>query len=519
MERSAEDIFEGFREHSIAEFFKRNRQMLGYSGKVHSLVTVVHEYVSNSIDACEEAGILPSVSVRVEQIWDERYRISVRDNGPGVPKKFVGKALATILTGTKFHVYKQQRGQQGIGASGCTLFSQITTGKPVHVTSSTGKDSYGCDISIDTASNKAVVRNYVQLPKCESFLEVVAEFDGVKYENSDRSVYEYLKRTALANPHIEITFISPDGNDHTFLRATDVIPPRPRAVKPHPLGLSVNDIVEFAHASRSRKVSIFLTETFARLSHNKADEIRAIVGSDIMEKAPNELSWDDADALIKAFKAIKWIAPDSNVISSIGMEQIRAAMENILGPESLYIVERKPQVLHGGVPFIVEAAISYGGNSGKSTSTNEYSGNIMRFANRVPLLFDAGSCAITEAVKDIQWKRYGIDLENRPISIFVNVSSVYIPYSGVGKEAISKEEEIVNEIRLGLMDAARGLQRYLGGKQKVNLAKTRYKTMMNYARQLSLDLGYITNSDSKDIEDSLEKLILKHYPGAKRDSE
>lgn len=519
MERSAEDIFEGFKEHSIAEFFKRNRQMLGYSGKVHSLVTVIHEYVSNSIDACEEAEILPTINVKLDQTESERYRITVRDNGPGIPKKFIGKALATILTGTKFHVYRQQRGQQGIGAAGCTLFSQITTGKPVHVESSTGRDSYECDISIDTASNKAIVKNMVQFPKSESFLQVEAEFEGVKYENSDRSVYEYLRRTALANPHVEIVFISPDEKEHTFLRATNTIPQRSKAVKPHPLGLSVNDILEFAHVSSSRKVSAFLEETFARLSHNKEEEVRSIVGSDIMDKVPKDMSWDDAHSLIKAFKKVKWIAPDSNVISSIGTDQIKAAIENILSPESLYIVERKPQVLHGGIPFIVETAISYGGKSGKSTSATESSGNIMRFANRVPLLFDAGSCAITEAVKGVQWKRYGIDLDNRPISVFVNVSSVYIPYSGVGKEAISKEDEIVGEIKLGLMDAARGLQRYLGGKQKLNMARNRYKTLMNYAKQLSVDLGYITNEDSKDIEKGLEKIILKHYPSAKKDSE
>ena len=515
MEKSAEDIFEGFKEHSIAEFFKRNKQMLGYSGKVHSMVTVVHEYVSNSMDACEDAGVLPSILVSIKQLGDERYGISVDDNGPGVPKKFVGKALGTILTGTKFHVYRQQRGQQGIGAAGCTLFAQITTGKPIHVTSSTGGDAYSCDISIDIGKNKPVVNNISQADRKSKGLSVHGEFDGIKYENSEKSVFEYLRRTALANPHVEILFSAPDGKEYTFTRSVESIPPPSKAIKPHPLGISVNDLLDFARISSSRKTSVFLAETFARMSPAKVQEMSAIVGDGIMDKTPKELDWSSAESLIKAFKLVKWIAPDATAISSIGEERIKAAIENILSPEYVYIVERKPQVLHGGIPFIVEAAIAYGGNSGRKSSDEEHAGSIMRFANRVPLLFDAGSCAITEAVKAIQWKRYGIDIENRPVSIFVNVSSIYIPYSGVGKEAISKEEEIVEEIRLALMDAARGLQKYIGGKQRVSAAKTRYRTLMNYAGQLSSDLSYLTKIDKKEIEGSLERLILKHYPKAK----
>src|SRR5271167_4732848 len=157
-ERKAEEIFSAFKEHSIAEFFKKNRQMLGYSGKIRSLVTVVHEYVTNSLDACEEANILPSITVNLKELAEERFLITVIDNGPGIPRNYVGKALATILAGTKFHRYVQQRGQQGIGAAGCTLFSQMTTGKQISVRCSTGTGKgYSCKISIDTVKNKPVI--------------------------------------------------------------------------------------------------------------------------------------------------------------------------------------------------------------------------------------------------------------------------------------------------------------------------------------------------------------------------
>jgi len=193
---SADDIFKEFREHSITEFFRKNRQMLGYSGKVRSLTTIVHEYVTNSLDACEEANILPSIRVEVKEIDEDRYNIKVRDNGPGIPKSMVGKALGSILTGTKFHRYMQQRGQQGIGAAGCTLFAQITTGKPVHVKANTGREAYEADISVDIKTNKPIISNSTTLtPEHNTFFEVSIEAADIKYENSEHGVYEYLKRT------------------------------------------------------------------------------------------------------------------------------------------------------------------------------------------------------------------------------------------------------------------------------------------------------------------------------------
>ncbi len=513
-ERKAEEIFTAFKEHSIAEFFKKNRQMLGYSGKVRSLVTIVHEYVTNSFDAAEEAGTLPSVSVVLVEKGEDRYLITVQDNGPGIPKNYIGKALATILAGTKFHRYVQQRGQQGIGAAGCTLFSQMTTGKQILVKCSTGPGKgYGCKISIDTVKNKPVVSDMVDLPDFPKGLLVEGEFADVKYENSDRGILEYLKRTALSNPHAEISFTDPQGQEHRFPRSVEKMPERPEPAKPHPLGLYVNDLLEYAHSSPERKVASFLQENFARVSAGKVAELREIAKRVDFDKDPKQLSWDDAEMLIKAFKEVKWIAPESTHIKPIGEEQIRLAMKNIFEPEFMNVVERKTALLKGGIPFIVEAAVSFGGFSGRKTDQG-HEATIMRFANRVPLLFDSGTCAITVAAKNVDWKRYNLDVDKMPLSIFVNVSSVHIPYTGVGKESIAQEDEIVEEIRLALMEAARGVQKYVSGKIKAHHEATRYNTIMRYAKQLSLDLSSITSKDQKGLEVAIERLVASKIPKA-----
>jgi len=512
--RKAEEIFKEFKEHSIAEFFRKNKQMLGYSGKVRSLVTVVHEYVTNSADASEEANILPDINVAVTQTGEDKYKVVVSDNGPGIPKPYVGKALATILAGTKFHRYVQQRGQQGIGAAGCTLFSQITTGKQIFVKSATatGK-AYSCNIGIDTVRNKPVVSNLADIKDELRGLYVEAEFGDVKYEQGDHGILEYLKRTALSNPHVQIKFTDPEGKEFAFTRSVDVVPERPRPAKPHPLGLSVNDLLELAFVSDKRKLNSFLVESFSRVTPNKVIELKEFAKNVDFEKDPRNLTWPEAEELIKAFGSIKWIAPDGSQIKPIGEEQIKTAIKNILDPEFMNVVVRKPAVFKGGIPFIIEAAVAFGGGAGKKTEDG-YSGTILRFANRVPLLFDSGSCALTIASRSIQWKRYNIDLENQPVSILVNISSAHIPYSGVGKESVSQEEEIIEEVKLAVMESARGIQRYVSGKARMHEEQNRYNTIMRYTKQLAQDISAITGKDQKKLEKNIEDLVARYYPKA-----
>ena len=412
----SEEIFKEFKEHSISEFFRKNSQMLGYSGKTRSLTTIVHEYVTNSLDACEEAGILPEIEVVIKLLAENKYSIKVRDNGPGIPSKHVGKVFATVLAGTKFHRYIQQRGQQGIGASGCTLFAKITTGKPITIKSVNEKESYECNVDLDIKSNKPLISEMKKIESDVRGTEVFGEFGEIKYENSDHGVYEYLKRTALSNPHATIKLLDPEGKETVFIRAVNEMPKRPKEVKPHPLGIDTNDLIEFAHRSHEKKLSLFLIETFSRMTQGKIAEIKAIAPEINFDIEPAKMQWSDSEKLVKAFKQIKWMIPELDALSTIGEKQIEIAIKNILNPKFLSVIERKPKVFRGGIPFIVESGIAYGGESGKEISQIdkdgnkiEAEGNVLRFANKVPLLFDGSNCAITEAIKGIQWKRYGIN--------------------------------------------------------------------------------------------------------------
>ncbi len=520
-QKNAENVFKEFKEHSVTEFFRKNRQMLGYSGKVRSLTTAIHEYVTNSLDACEEAGIMPEIYLKIQQNGEERYIITVRDNAIGIPKKIIGKALASVLSGTKFHRYVQQRGQQGIGAAGCTLFAQITTGKGIHAKSYTDSEAFECDISLDIKNNKPIIENVAKLenPTNMHGLEVTAEFAGVKYEKSVHGVYEYVKRTAMVNPHASLTLLDPEGKEYVFPRSVEELPKKAKQAKPHPLGLEAADLLDFAHASTSNKVSTFFSESFSRFGPAKIDEMKTLIPELDFDKEPRNITWNESEAIVNAIKKMKWVSPETDSISEIGDAGIEAAIRNILNPEFVSVVQRKPKVFKGGIPFLVEIGIAYGGAAGRSGEESA-SMSILRFANKVPLLFDGGSCAITEAVRDIAWKRYGInDIDNVPVSILVSICSVYVPYAGVGKQSVAPESEIEDEIKLAVMDGLRNLQRYLHGMKNKGIAETRYKTIMRYIGQLSEDLGELTGKDAVTIENSLRNLIETKYKSLFANSE
>jgi len=505
----ADDIFKQFKEHSVAEFFKKNRQMLGFSGKVRSMTMIVHELVTNGLDATEEAGILPEISVQVEELGEDHFRLTVKDNGPGIPKTHLGKALGQMLAGTKFHRYLQQRGQQGIGGSACTMFSYLTTGQPTKAISCHNGKKLTANITIDFKSNKPIVEVLGEEDTAENGLTVVSEFKDVRYERSNYGVYEYLRRTALANPHCSITLIEPNNEKAVFPRSTETNPPRPFEIKPHPLGIGTHDLLEFAkHNKESKRISSFLQETFARMSAGKVDELRALLPNMDFNKNPQHMTWEEAEAMVKAFGQLRWISPAMDSLVPIGKDQVEASFRNIFSPDVLVVTERAPKVYRGGIPFMVEVGIAYGGGVAAAGKKGE----VMRFANRVPLLFDSGGCAITETIKTMDWKRYDLkEFEEEPVAVLVNLVSVHVPYTSAGKQAISNEEDMMDEIKFALMEASRSIQKYLSGKRRAHEIATKRKVVNRYVQQLAGDLASLTGEKKTEIEKKLLDIIEKKY--------
>ncbi|MCD6523935.1 MAG: DNA topoisomerase VI subunit B, partial [Thermococcus sp.] len=527
----ANQLFKEFKIQSVSEFFRRNAAMLGYTGKVRSLTTLVHEAVTNSLDACEEAGIPPYIRVEIEELGREHYKVVVEDNGPGIPEKYITHVFGKMLAGTKAHRNIQSRGQQGIGISGAVMFAQITSGKATRVITSTGEDIIEAWVKIDVDKNEGKIVKKEKHPNPEGWhgTRIELEVKNVKYMRSKQGVYWYLKLTAIANPHAHIELIEPDGRLIVFPRSSDEVPEPPVEMKPHPKGVLTDDVYRMAKKTKRQSVRRFLVGEFSRISDKKVDElveyiaalrliktvedkkvqeqlyerlmkgeVKAVLRSfrgytkvvkqvaKVMEKPPEKLTWHEAEEIVEAFKYMKFLAPPTHGLRPIGEENIEKGLKGILKPEFVTAVTRPPKVYSGGIPFQVEVGLAYGGEIPSGFE-------LLRYANRVPLLFDAGSCVTTQAARSVDWKRYKVDdLDRTPLVLMINVVSVHVPYTGTGKQSIASVDEIYNEIRLAIMDAARRLQTYLSGKHRRLYQVKRKKTFEKYVPEIARALSVLT---------------------------
>jgi len=62
-EITAERLAKELREISITEFFEKNKHLLGFNNPTKALIVSVKEAVDNSLDACEEAGLLQGIFI------------------------------------------------------------------------------------------------------------------------------------------------------------------------------------------------------------------------------------------------------------------------------------------------------------------------------------------------------------------------------------------------------------------------------------------------------------------------
>ncbi|MBE0518840.1 MAG: DNA topoisomerase VI subunit B, partial [Thermoplasmata archaeon] len=217
----AHELAKNQKEISVSEFFEKNKQILGFDSLTRALITSVKETVDNSLDACEDAGMLPELMVKVEKSNNTEYIITVEDNGPGIVKKEVANVFGRLLYGSRFHTRAQRRGQQGIGVSAVVMYGQITTGKAAKVRSKISDEdtAYECELILDTKKNRPdIIREDRIIWDREHGTSIEVNIKG-KYIGGKQSIFEYLKGVAIVNPHVKITFIPPEGTPIVFERA------------------------------------------------------------------------------------------------------------------------------------------------------------------------------------------------------------------------------------------------------------------------------------------------------------
>jgi len=474
----AEELAKKQREISVSEFFERNKQILGYDSPTKALLTAVKEGVENSLDACEEAEILPDVLVEVNKVDKDEFLVVVEDNGPGIVKKQVPNVFGRLLYGSRFHARRESRGQMGLGISGAVMYGQLTTGKPARIRSKTAEDdvAYQIELILDTKKNRPniISEDFVIWEKAHG-TRVEIPLNG-RYVGGKQSISEYLKATAIVNPHARITYKAPDGEVAVYERATEDLPPKTNEIPPHPHGIELGSLMQMMKETKSHKLSAFLGEEFTRVSSRVAKEICVAAGLD-PETKPRSLTLEQSKALQEAMQSTKLMAPPTDCLSPIGERLIKRGLKNVLGnlrPEFYAPPVTRDPAVYAGNPFQVEIGIVYGGDLPPDQPIE-----VLRFANRVPLLYQAGGCALTHAVSTVDWRRYGLEQRSGqgipfgPAIILVHLCSTKIPFASEAKEAVAPIEDITTELDLALKECGRRLKTHLT--KKTHRAKTKEK--------------------------------------------
>ncbi len=537
------------REISVSEFFTKNRHLLGFDNPRKALLTCVKEAVDNALDASEEAGILPDVVIALEVASSHgappasqatRFRVTVTDNGPGIVRQQIPPIFAKLLYGSKFHRLRMSRGQQGIGISAAGMYAQLTTGKPVQIISRTGPraSAHYFEVQIDTKKNEPRIFENKKIDWEHSRgTQVTLEIEG-RSQKGRASVGEYLEQTAIANPHVRLVYHTPEGERREYPRTIHELPPQPREIKPHPYGIEFGMLLRMLHDTRSQSLAGFLAGDFSRVSSAVAQEIcrTAKLPADAR---PRNIHGDAAEALYKAIQTTKIMAPPSNCISPIGEKAILHGLYTQIKGDFYTAVTRPPAVYRGN-PFSIEAGVAYGKGPDQATATVEAPAvplaegeqrengdelaRVIRYANRVPLLYQQSACATFKAVLETAWRNYGVAqsrgaLPAGPMVIFVHMASVWVPFTSESKEAIADYDEIRKEIKLALQECGRRLGVFLRRRERARSEFRRRNIFELYIEEVVEACGHLKGGklSREKLRTQLQRIATKRTGGARID--
>jgi DNA topoisomerase-6 subunit B len=391
---TAESMAAKQRDISVSEFFAKNRHLLGFDNPRKALLTTVKEAVDNSLDACEEAGIVPEIWVVIEPTGNNRFKVSVQDNGPGIVKKQIPLIFGKLLYGSKFHRLRMSRGQQGIGISAAGMYGMLTTGKPVKIISKTSpkKPAHYFELQIDTKRNQPEIINgrgegvdldarkfHDDLAKhgidwvshyaaeggkepheVKSGTRVTIELEG-RFIRGRGSVDEYLQQTAIANPHVTLHYKDPEGNETSYQRSTTDLPPEPKEIKPHPYGIELGRLVTMLKDTHVGTMSAFLTDSFSRVSSGVARKI-CEEAKITTRSNPKRIGRQEADSLYQAIQNTRISSPATDCLVPIGEQLILKGLHQVV-PGEFYCAATRPPAVYRGNPFLIEVGLAYGGVS------------------------------------------------------------------------------------------------------------------------------------------------------------
>ena len=505
---------------AISEFFEKNKHFLGFDSLQRAIITAVKESVDNSLDACEEVRILPDIRIEVKRLEGNRVELIAQDNGPGIPRDSIEHVFGKFLLGSRFHAIRQTRGQQGIGITGVVMYSQLTTGAKTRVVSKVEEDATAVfvDLGIDTRKNKAIKSgetrdiwiDNVTGEEVDHGLRIETVMNA-KYQRGRQSVYQYLRMTSIVNPHATITLTVQDKDggiieEGHWERTTDTLPRVVKEIKPHPHGIHLGTLQRMLREAEERKMTSFLRHNFSGISMRAAREILEKAGLD-ESRQPRRIRAEDAQLLVDSFQKVKVLNPPTDCLSPIEDLLIKKGLSKAIDSRFASTVTREPQVTQGN-PFQVEVGLVFGGDLNSDSPIE-----ILRFANRVPLMYQQGGCLLTKALESVDWKRYGLEqpggrgIPKGPAAVLVHLASTNVQFTSEAKEAVAVNEEVLEEIRRALLEVGRGLKNHLKKSSQRKKALEKFELINVILPEISKKSSQLLDREEPDLAPVITQIM------------
>jgi len=505
---------------AISEFFEKNKHFLGFDSLQRAIITAVKESVDNSLDACEEVRILPDIRIEVKRLGGNRVELITQDNGPGIPRDSIEHVFGKFLLGSRFHAIRQTRGQQGIGITGVVMYSQLTTGAKTRVVSKVKDDATAVfvDLGIDTRKNKAIKSGEIR----DTWIDNVTREEvnhglrietvmNAKYQRGRQSVYQYLRMTSIVNPHATITLTVQDKDgdiieEGHWERTTDRLPRVVKEIKPHPHGIHLGTLQRMLREAEERKMTSFLRHNFSGISMRAAREILEKAGLD-ESRQPRRIRAEEAQLIVDSFQKVKVLNPPTDCLSPIEDLLIKKGLSKAIDSRFASTATREPQVTQGN-PFQVEVGLVFGGDLNSDSPIE-----ILRFANRVPLMYQQGGCLLTKALESVDWKRYGLEqpggrgIPKGPAAVLIHLASTNVQFTSEAKEAVAANEEVLEEIRRALLEVGRGLKNHLKKSSQRKKAQEKFELINVILPEISKKSSQLLDREEPDLAPVITRIM------------
>jgi DNA topoisomerase-6 subunit B len=278
-------------------------------------------------------------------------------------------------------------------------------------------------------------------------------------------------------------------------------------MKPHPYGTELGILRRMLSTTSAKNLSSFLQTEFCRIGSKTAHKICDLAQLETKRK-PQSLKPEEIEKLHQALQKVKLKAPPADCLAPLGKELLLHGLKKEVKAD-FYVTITRPPSVYRGFPFAVEVGVAYGGELNPNTTCRLY-----RFANLVPLLYDQGGCVLTQAVKEVDWRRYGLSqpkgsLPVGPLAVLIHIASVWIPFVSEGKQALADYPEILRETKLALQDAGRKLARFLRRRKRIREMRMRISLFERYIPEVAKSLSILTGKSEERILSKLKEMVKR----------